>query len=52
MAKACACLCRQCFLLTASVNSVVMVRDASGAGKHHFRDLQTTANDLRKAEKT
>ena len=28
------------------------MHDASGAGKHHFRDLQTTANDLREAEKT
>jgi len=30
----------------------VNVYDRSGDGNHHFRDLETTANDVRKAEKT
>jgi len=36
------------FLLVLTVN----VYDRSGDGNHHFRDLETTANDVRKAEKT
>jgi len=30
----------------------VKVYNRSGAGNGHFRDLQTTVNDVRKAEKT
>jgi len=31
---------------------LVKVSNRSGAGNYHFRDLQTVANDVRKAEKT
>jgi len=31
---------------------MVKVSNRSGAGNGYFRDLQTTANDVRKAEKT
>ena len=35
-----------------SVQCAVNVFNKSGGGNHHFRDLETTANDVRKAEKT
>jgi len=30
--------------------NLVNVSNKSGGGNHHFRDLETTANDVRKAE--
>jgi len=35
-----------------TMENLAKVSYTSGAGNDHFRDLQTTANDLRKAEKT
>jgi len=35
-----------------SLSSHINVSNTSGAGNGHFRDLQTTANDVRKEEKT
>jgi len=42
------------FSLTNSQRYLVKVNvsNKSGGGNHHFRDLETTANDVRKAEKT
>jgi len=34
------------------VENGVNVSNKSGGGNHHFRDLETTANDGSKAEKT
>ena len=40
------------FLLVLIELFSVNVSNRSGGGNHHFRDLETIANDVRKAEKT
>jgi len=42
----------RCTCVYRSVACRVNVSNKSGGGNHHFRDLETTANDVRKAEKT
>ena len=43
---------RQSLKSSSPIRVRVNVSNRSGGGNHHFRDLETIANDVRKAEKT